>query len=366
MKTADDIVDDELLDITLKLDHVDEADHESIDCWVHFVDSEGQFVKCTVFQDNDYSDYDWESTEYYEFQQVKGDVYGGTIGIKPSWDTEVIPLDTAPEAFTKDMVSTDESHSSDSAINSSESGRLALDIEVLTPVDEEELDLDDPTHVELLCIGVGYQPSPGVPPEGKVLFRQGDAPQDELNLLTDLCEWMETRPAETLLTFGGDGFDLDHLRDRTRLAEKTCEGEHAVERRISEILDVLTSVDLKPTAQQAFGYSSSLESSCRQIGVPVVDTHWDIYRHDLEPASWRETQWEAWSNPPDKPLDHRNVLGSDVPFFGERYLELISDSEGDKVEARAIQELLRAYTQSDIVPLFSLAEEDPFISNTPF
>lgn len=362
MQTVENIVDDEPLDITLKLDRADEADHDSIDCWVHFVDAENQFVKCTIFKNNEYSGYNWDSAKYYEFQQVTGDVYEGTVGIKPNWDTEITPLDTPPEAFNDDSDSTDESPHNDGAVISPESTRLALDIEVLTLVDEEELDLDDPTHVEMLCIGVGYQPSPSLPAEATVLFRQGDTPQDELNLLIDLCEWIDARPAQALLTFGGDGFDLDHLRDRARLAEETCGEKGTVEPRITEILDGLTSVDLRHTAQQAFGYSSSLESSCRQVGIPVVETHWDIYGHDLEPESWRETQWEAWSNPPDKPLDHRNVLGSDVPFFGEQYLGLVREGE-DTVETRAIRELLRAYTQSDIIPLFSLAEEEPFISN---
>ena len=364
MQTAEDIINDEPLDITLKLDHVDTADHETIECWIHFVDCNGQFVKCTIFKDSDYSGYDWGSAEYYEFKQAIGDIYQENIGIKPSWKTEITPLDTAPPAFESSSDPADTPVSTDGEAPSSGDARLALDIEVLTPVPESKLDLSDPTHIELLCIGVGYQPAPGLPPETTVLFRTGATPEHELELLEDFCEWIDARSASTLLTFGGESFDLSHLHERTRLAEKECKTDRELESRISDTVGEFASIDLKPTAKQAFGYSSSLESTCRQAEVSVTETHWDIYNHSLNPEAWRKKQQNEGSNSPPKSLNHRNVLGSDVPFIGEHYLELIKAGNQDTVEARAIRELLRSYTQSDIDPLFFLAEREPFISNT--
>lgn len=361
--TAADIEDGELIDITLQLDRVDTPDeHDSIACWVHFVDPDGVFVKCTIFHDSAFSDFEWDA-EYYDLTQVKGDIYQGTVGITPSWDTEIEALAEIPDAFTiADEEKPDDADAPDESQTGETDGRVALDIEVLTSVTEAELDLNDPTHIELLCIGVGYQPARGHPVETAVLFREGTDPQSEVELLDTLCAWLDERQAGTLLTFSGTGFDLPHLRDRAEIASEAAAAGHETPARVNETLDSFAHVDLRPIAKQAYANGYSLEGACQGASVPVVETHWDVYRHELSPPTWREAQWEEMYNSPEKPLDDPTVLGSDVPFFGDRYLERL-ETDPESVEARSLRMLLDRYTESDIAPLFSLAETDVFVAN---
>jgi len=82
----------------------------------------------------------------------------------------------------------------------------------------------------------------------------------------------------------------------------------------------------------------------------VSETHWDIYKHSLNPAEWRKDHRRFDGNP-DDPV----VYNVDIPYFGQRYLELTEQSESAP-EYRALHELLRHYTVADIDPLFELLE----------
>jgi len=82
----------------------------------------------------------------------------------------------------------------------------------------------------------------------------------------------------------------------------------------------------------------------------VRKTHWGIYEHFLSPTEWRKDHPRV-DDDPDDPV----VYNVDIPYFGQRYLELTEQPESAP-EYRALHELLRNYTPADIDSLFKLLE----------
>jgi hypothetical protein len=267
--------------------------------------------------------YDIQVERWYLFQDAEGDTYDDPMLGSNRGDMQTIALDKPPEFVEEPTeVETEEVV---------EDGALAVDIETVSLVGETELDLDNSDHVALLCIGVGYTSEIGLPGRSTVLFREGTSERHEAALLERFCEYVEERNPDQLILFKGD-FDLTHLQGRaTRVAEDAGLGH-----RVRSVFENHRVVNLSPPG--------SLEDN-----VEVVPTYWDIYNHSLNPAEWRRDHPNYTGE-----LNNPEVTNKDIPYFGDRYLELREQGADDR-EFRALHEMIRHYTTSDIDPLFGLA-----------
>jgi hypothetical protein len=229
-------------------------------------------------------------------------------------------------------------------------GTLALDIETVSPDREptEQAQFRDPSYFELLAVGLGYRPASGEPVETTVLVRSDDTPESELSLVEAVCDWCADRPADTLVTYNGDGFDLIHLPGRAERAGDVV-GDDEPRRRLDDLL-ALDHVDLMDDVQATWGGRRSLEWVCEELGVDVTKTRWADYRHCLHPDDWRSYGKRGSDE----------VLNVDIPHFGDRYLALASADARDTLTFGALDDLIRDYTVGDIRPLFDIADCRPF------
>lgn len=216
----------------------------------------------------------------------------------------------------------------------SEGGIVAFDIETISRVPEAELDLVNSDHLELLCIGVGYAPGPGRPGKSGVLVRDGLSAESEAELIDRFCEYVEGADPKHLLLFKGD-FDLQHVPGRATRARSDAFGEH--------VQDVLNDREL---------INLDLPGSLEDNVDEPIETHWDIYEHSLNPEDWR-VDHPRFTGDVDDPV----VTNKDIPYFGDRYLELVEQGEESR-EVRALYELIRHYTIADIDPLFELVANE--------
>ncbi len=268
-----------------------------------------------------------EDGEWYCFENAEGDVYNGKVGLGSNrGKLQLRHLPEPPGGATNER-------EQEEPIEQIVGDAVALDIETISQVPEEEFDFENSDHVELLCIGVGYTPNLGTPGASEVLFRTGTAPATEASLLEEFCGYVEARDPDQLVMFKGD-FDRRHLLGR---AERLVDLESELDARIESIFVEREVVNLDPWG--------SLEENA-----DVPPTYWDIYDHALDPAEWR-TDHPRYSGDISDP----RVTNTDVPHFGERYLELC-DENADGRERRALRELLRHYTVADIDPLFELVD----------
>ena len=224
--------------------------------------------------------------------------------------------------------------------------RLALDIETLSPgVDPgERPDFRDSNDFELLAVALGHERDGDV--ETAVLFRDGTDPASELALVERVLDWLAERPADTLLTYNGEAFDLLHLRGRTRLASEAVGAASDLERRLDETLGGLAHDDLRDRAVEQFGGRPTFESACQRVGVDVPETRWTEYDHGKDPTAWRGA---TGTHAPE-------VKNSDVPQFGAAYLDLAEVDATHTHTFRELERLLTDYARSDVAPLFRLAD----------
>jgi hypothetical protein len=244
-------------------------------------------------------------------------------------DLQVTSLESPPTTVDRD-------EPDDTATESTQQtgGVVALDIETISTVPEAEFEFDNSDHLELLCIGVGYAPYQGAPGTSRTLFRSGTTDVSEAALLQQFCDYVESHTPSHLVTFKGD-FDYQHLIGR---AERLSEIEPDLSTRVRGLFTEHDWTNLDPWG--------SLEDNA-----DVSKTHWDIYEHSLTPAEWRKDH-PRFDGDPDDPI----VYNVDIPYFGQRYLELTEQPESGHREQRALHELLRHYTVADIDPLFELLE----------
>ncbi|WP_435360169.1 hypothetical protein [Haloarchaeobius sp. DFWS5] len=333
-----DIVDGEYIDMVCRVCGVNRFDNGDekyvLEDWL------GKEFDLKIWaQETDY--YDIETDAYYLFERAEGDVFRGETMLGSNRGAmEAERLDEPPEFFGNEEAAAGTDWLGTGGI-------VAVDIETVSTEPEERIDLDDSSHVELLCIGVGYAPQEDVPGEVEVLFREGSSRDDEAALLDRFCTFVESRDPSTLVLYWGD-FDTRHLRGRAVLASDDL----ALSKRVNRIFDDIDVVNLTP--------SGSLEDNA-----DVPETHWDCYTHSLHPPDWRAEHPRYRGDVAD-PV----VTNKDVPYFGERYLRLCDDTdeasddeasddggdrgETDDRERRALHELLRHYTATDIQPLFEL------------
>lgn len=195
---------------------------------------------------------------------------------------------------------------------------IAIDIETVSP-DIEDPNLQNPDHVELLCIGVGYSQGPESPVETHVLFRREQTPESELELLYRLYEWVRTHISDYLLTYNGTKFDLLHLRGRADRAERAAGVSVEARDWVDAITGVHTHRDLFIETCDLYDEWIKLEEACRRLDIPVSETE-----HDGEVTD-----------------------NMSIPDLGRRFLQGDSDVFGTLIN----------YTEGDIEPLFELAEE---------
>lgn len=228
-------------------------------------------------------------------------------------------------------------------------GRFAFDLEVITTCDGKPDDFQDYTQFELLAIGVGYQPSPSAPIDATVLFRDGPSTDAELDLIEELCDWMDVRSGDTYYTFNGEEFDLPQLLGRAKECAKET-GRMDALNRVDTLINDYTHDDLCPDAWNAFGDYTSLEETAEQVGCKPVETMWDDYNHGVSPRSWRTSD-----------RGDPTVGGRDVPGFGEVYLSHYENGTTDSAAFRELKSLLYDYTVKDVQPLFRIADARPFV-----
>lgn len=361
--TAAQLVHNEPIDIRLKYRQSSTPPHSSIERFAYFQDMKGVFVTLTVFPDNDYLiEREWEEGQWYQFSGVNGNIYAGETGIKHRDGASV--AETTPPGLKGP---TDGSRSINELIPSlyGDTARIAVDIEVLTTVPDSELDLRNSEHIELFCIGVGFQPEHPFSPIPEVLFRPEDGPAGECQLLETFCTWLDEHPGQVLLTYRGEQFDIPHLQERARIAaekvaasdsETTYEG---LEERVTDALGSYTHVDLGETAFKTFEYPS-LDDLLDRFGIEVPKTYWAAYNHGLDVREWRTDQQD------NELTDDSVVVGADIPHFGDHWLALRDHGATETCRFRSLDALLRKYVKADIVPLFELSYIQPFFANYRF
>lgn len=320
--TKGDIVDEEPIDIAAKV--LQKRTFDDGNTQVRLKDTEGEELDLKIW-DGDYPTEEIETDCWYRIDNALGDVYKGTVGLGSNRGEIRLNKLSSPPGNVQEV------QSGSASDNSAGTDVVALDIETVSQVPEEEFEFENSDHVELLCIGIGYAPTVGQPGDSEVLFRSGTTPASEAELLDELCEYVETHDPDRLVMFKGD-FDKTHLLGR---AERLAEIDSSLNTRVESIFTEREFVNLDPWG--------SLEENA-----DVPPTYWDVYVHSLDPAEWRADHPRYNGD-----LSDPRVTNKDVPYFGERFLELCETGEQER-ERRALRELLRHYTVTDIRPLFDL------------
>ena len=324
--TKEDIADGEPISIAAQV-----LQHRTFDdgnTQVQLQDTEGQEFLLKIW-DGDLPAFEFRENEWILLEDALGDIYNGNVNVGSNYgDIQVTYLESPP-------TSVDQDEADNTATDSTQQtgGVVALDIETISTVPEGEFEFDNSDHLELLCIGVGYAPYQGAPGTSHTLFRSGTTDASEAALLQQFCDYVESHTPSQLVTFKGD-FDHQHLIGR---AEKLSEIEPILGTRVRNLFTEHEWTNLDPWG--------SLEDNA-----DVSTTHWDIYEHSLHPAEWRKDHPRF-----DGDSDDPTVYNLDIPYFGQRYLELTEQPESPP-EHRALHELLRHYTVADIDPLFELLQ----------
>ncbi|MFC5367025.1 hypothetical protein [Salinirubrum litoreum] len=357
--TRDDIEQDVEIDILVRVEEVNDG-RGKIDSLVRTVDRLGNSIPLTVFESN--PEYQFTPGNWYVLRRASGNYYErkdrlelrsnfGKLSVDavPDPSPEVAPVLAADSTDAETQSVGDATQPTAGADTATDGGTLALDIETVSAVPESEVDLDDSSTLELLCVAVGYRDRPGGHVETEVLFREGTDDRSELQLYADLCDWIEARDPARLLTYNGSGFDLPHLRTRIDLIADASD-------LWSETVKCVVRLFGTSDGPGALDHTDLYERGSLADATDSRATYWDVYRHSLDPTDWRGEQREAGRYPDDWDLDDPRVRGGDVPGFGDRYLSLVADGAGDDPEARALRELLRHYAVADVDPLFTLAD----------
>jgi len=222
---------------------------------------------------------------------------------------------------------------------------IAIDIETISLNDDP--DFEDTSDWELLAVGVGYQPDPRGHIESEVLFREGGwDTKYTADLLQRVRDWCKDKNA-TVVTYNGNRFDKIHLQNWSKQAAKrTNRGPLHIQ------YDILfhKHVDLKPIANEKcedwpdWQRHASYEKVCKWEGINVPEMRYDEFGIE----------------------DLINNLGINSPVvkgkhigakLGERYIQHNIQGTTDTEEFRKLRELIRGYTESDIIPLIRLARE---------
>lgn len=359
MQTARNIPTEDTVTLDIRVNCVEVLpDHEWLAKRIHCTDREGTYLKLTLFNDDELADYDFTDSQWYQIGPCPTDIYRGSIGIKVRHTTEVEPLE---EPTTQPHPGLDTEEPALIQLGASK-GRVGLDIETITTVSEDTIEAykDDnngdtnPDHYELIAVGVGYQPRQGDPIETEIFLRDGPTPAAEFQLIENVIDYLHQHGATTLLTYGGNWFDIPVFRGR---AETTAERANIDSDRVATIqqtLDEFYHADLMQGVYRVFD-GGSLEATAAKVGREPPKTYWDIYSHELDPQGARKRFEDGpWEDPNDPVFYNKDML-----FFGEHYLESSADS-AESVRQRALTQLIHEYTRTDIAPMFHIAADDRF------
>jgi len=339
------------LSIPLRVDAVERTpDNPAWGQLLHCSDVNDVHVKVTIFDGEELADYPFEEGCWYEFDDVNPDVYQGSVGIIAKWARQVSELRDRPYSPPERPQSVRRLGDLDAI--------AALDIETIATVNEHEREATNPRHQEVLCVGLGHRGSSEDAPESTVLFRDDATSDAEVHLIERTIDWLERRDWDALVTFSGAWFDLPVLVGRADLAGKAV-GDRDLGRRVRETLESCYHADLSATKNRSIG-AGSLEDMAAYVGSLTPETRWTDYDIEQSPRSWRPDQWAAMRSegrdpPSDDPADPV-VYNSDVPYFGQAWLEAMDD--GRVEEADRLFECLDAYTRADIDPLFAIADSE--------
>lgn len=230
--------------------------------------------------------------------------------------------------------------------------RLAIDIETVSPHLEywEKPNFRDSHDFELLTVALALESTSEQTADVDVIFRNGWGPESELGLIDDVAKRIEEAEAAIHLSYNGEAFDFPHLRGRARIASsETCREEEITDR-IDSALSLARSDDLIHDAWETFGDFTTLEDACAKAGVSLKSASWHDYAHRLNVDHFRT----------DRNKGNKTLLGSDIAQLGEYYLDWCDGEGGDKKRLHALEEMLRTYATSDVVPLFELANARPY------
>lgn len=360
--TASEIVHNEPIDIRLKYRHSTTPPISSIDSCAYFQDMMGVFVTITIFPNNDYLiEREWEEEQWYQFEGMNGNVYEREIGIK---HRNGVSIEETTALGLQGPADGSQSVNEFLPSLHADTARIAIDIEVLTSVPESELDVNDFNHIELLYVGVGFQPDSSHSPITEVLFRPEDGPAGECKLIEAFCTWIDEHPSQTLLTYRGSQFDLSHLRNRATIAAENAAVRdetpyEGLGERVANALQSYTYVDLGEIAFKAFEYPS-LDDLLDRFSIDVPETYWAAYNHGLDAREWRTEQQSH------EPIDDPVVVSADIPQFGDHWLTLRDHGATEISRFRSLDALLRKCVETDIIPLFELSHIQPFFANYRF
>lgn len=327
--TREDIEQNEAIDMLVRVESVQEVDGDDFDLKATLADRTGKQFGLTVFA-GDGQNYTFSEGDWYVLRNASGNIYNGSPELRSNFGKMTVEQVPPPSPEDAPIRRAETDRREDRS-----GGVAALDIETLTTVPESELDLRNSDHVELLCVALGYQPGSEGPAETTVFFREDRSQESELALVESVCEWIQRRDPSVLLTYKGADFDVEHLRNRPELT-----GAETDANPFAELLETVEYRDLDRGGK--LDHVATVES-----------TYWDVYDHSLNPVSWRVEQGKSGSALADPELD-----GGDVPYFGERYLELCEREGADSVERRALREMIRRYAVADVRPLFDLFENE--------
>jgi len=235
------------------------------------------------------------------------------------------------------------------------SGRLALDIETISPGfdPDDEVDFENPEHFELAAIGFAYE-GPGAGshiPRTQVLFRRAPGTQGEIEFIRRLKSELWTISPAEIVTFAGNFFDLPMLKQRPAYANESPVGDGGAED-MRAVLSNAESIDIGDDAAEAYGYGTGLDDLIEaEDGVTLRKTAFSDYDHGLDLDRVRP------SNP-----DSGNLDSDDIPGVMETWLHARSETHDDigTCNIDETQAMLEDYVLGDIEHLLTLADQRPF------
>ncbi len=214
---------------------------------------------------------------------------------------------------------------------------LALDIETASPFDTPGYgDFEDTDYFELVAVALGHRPGPDAPVETTVHFRTGDwSDAATAELVRRAGEWATERGFDRTLTYNGSGFDAVHLREwASRLADAHPDLPATVDDLFADHRDLAPVAGHRFSDREFDGRFPRFERACAWCGVEVPETRYADFAVDPELV---------------ERVEGETVAGRHVgEVLGAAYVE------GDRP---ALERLLTRYAETDVEPLFALADE---------
>lgn len=235
-------------------------------------------------------------------------------------------------------------------VPSTPSGRLALDIETISPglSPDDDVDFEDPSQFEVSIIALAYDgpDAGGRLPRQRILFRQSPDPEAEFDLIREFTAILWAYNPEKIVTYAGDFFDLPVLKARPTLIANNPSGD-GLHGDLSAALSNAESVDLGDYAAETYGYGTRLNGLIDHEGLDLRNTFFEDYDHGLDLSSVRPSD-----------ADTEYVDSGDVPKTLETLLYELSDTHESigACNAKETKEMLIDYAVGDIEHLLTIEE----------